>query len=68
MFLLFLIYVVVIFLSLFKSNRCEFRKLILKFVDDESGLHHGYVVVNYNKMNLYLVDNILVVQFYGRLL
>ena len=34
-----------------------YRKLILKFVDDENGLHHGYVVVNCNKLNLYLVDN-----------
>ena len=44
-----------------------YRKLILKIEGDESGLHHGYVVVSCNMLNLYLVDNNLV-HFYGRLL
>ena len=44
-----------------------YRKLILKFVDDESDLHQVYVVVDYNKLNLYLVDNNLV-YFCGHLL
>ena len=43
------------------------RNLILKFVDDESGLHHEYVVVSCIILNLYLVDNNLV-RFYWRLL
>ena len=37
-----------------------YRKLILKFVDGESGLHHVHVLVDYNRLNLYLVDNNLV--------
>ena len=44
-----------------------YRKLVLKFVDDESGLRHGYVMISYNNLNLCLVDNNLV-HFYGRLL
>ena len=36
-------------------------------MDNGSGLHHGYVVVDYCKMNLCLVDNNLLC-FYGRLL
>ena len=43
-----------------KSIRYVYRKLILKFLDDESGLDHEYVMVDYNKLNLCLVDNILV--------
>ena len=46
-----------VFYLYLKSIRRGYRKLILKFVDDESGLHHGYVVVDYNKLNLCLVDN-----------
>ena len=42
-------------------------KLILKFVDDENGLHHEYVVVNCIILNLHLVDNNRV-HFYWRLL
>ena len=49
-----------VFYLYLKSIRYVYRKLILKFVDDESGLHHVYVMVNYNKLNLYLVDNIIV--------
>ena len=43
-----------------KSIRYVCRKLIVKFVDDESGLHHGYLVVNCNLLNLFLVGNNLV--------
>ena len=43
------------------------RTLILKIVDDESDLHNGYVVLDYNILNFYLVDNNLV-YFYGHLL
>ena len=50
-----------------KSIRYGYQRLILKFVDDESGLHHVYVMVDYNRLNLYLVDNIIV-NFYGHLL
>ena len=42
-------------------------KLILKLVDDGSGIHHGYVVVDYSKLNLCLAENNLV-HFFGRLL
>ena len=56
-----------VFYLYLKSIRCVYRKLILKFVGDESGLHHGYVVVNYSKLNLCLVDNKLV-HFFGHLL
>ena len=50
-----------VFYLYLKSIRCRYRKLISKFVDDESGLHHGYVVVvDYKKLNLCLVDNHLV--------
>ena len=49
------------------SIRCMYRKIILNFVEDESGLHHGCVMVNCNKLNLYLVDNNFV-HFYGYLL
>ena len=38
-----------------------------KFVDDESGLHHVFVKVGYNKLNLCLVDNNLL-HFYEHLL
>ena len=55
------------FLSLIKSIRCVYRKLILKFVGDQSGLHHGYVVVSCNILNLFMVDKNLV-HFNGRLL
>ena len=64
--LLFGIFIYVFYLYL-KSIRYLYRKLILKFVDDESGLHHEYVMVDYNKLNLCSVDNILV-YFYGHLL
>ena len=43
------------------SLQCVYWRLILKIVDDESGLHHGCVVVDYNKLNLCLVDNNLAV-------
>ena len=43
------------------------RTLVLKFVSDESDLHHGCVMVNYLKLNLCLVDNNFV-HFYWRLL
>ena len=33
------------------------------FVGDESGLHLGIVVVDYNTLNLYLVDKNLVLFF-----
>ena len=56
-----------VFYPYLKSTRYGYRKLILKIVVDKSGLHHGYVVVDYNKMNLCLVDNKLL-HFYGRLL
>ena len=36
-----------VFFLCLKSIRCVYRKLILKFVDDESDLHRGYVVVEY---------------------
>ena len=35
-----------------KFIRCVYRELILKFVDDESDLHRGYVVVDYNILTL----------------
>ena len=44
-----------------------YRKLILKFVVDERGLDHKYVVVSCNILNPYLVENNLV-HFYARLL
>ena len=50
-----------------KSNRCVYQKLILKSVDDESGLDHEYVVINCKKLNLYLVGKNFV-HFYWRLL
>ena len=50
-----------------KSIRYVYRKLTLKFVDAESGLHHVYVRVDYSKWYLCLVGNILV-DFYGLLL
>ena len=56
-----------VFYLYLKSIRYVYRKLILNFVDDENGLHQVYVMVDYNKLNLYLVDNILV-YFYGHLL
>ena len=34
-----------------------FRKLFLRFVDDENDLHRGCVVVNCNILILYLVGN-----------
>ena len=52
---------------LFKILSGVYRKLVLKFVDEESGLHHGCGVVSCNKLNPYLVDNNLL-HFYGRLL
>ena len=56
-----------VFYLYLKSILCVYRRLILKFVDDESGLHHGYVIVSYNKLNLCLVDKNRV-RCYGRLL
>ena len=56
-----------VFYRYLKSIRYVYRKLILKFVDDESDLHHMYVTVDYNVLNPYLVDNDLVC-FYGHLL
>ena len=37
-----------VFYLCLKSNFCVYRKLILKFVDDESDFHRGYVVVDCN--------------------
>ena len=51
----------------FKIHSVCVEEVNFKFVGDESDLHHGCVLVNYNKLNLCLVDNNLV-HFYGRLL
>ena len=74
---LFIFAFVTIFLLLFGSFHCVFclclksiryvyRKLISKFVDDESSLHHVRVTVIYNKLNPCWVNNNLV-HFYERL-
>ena len=55
-FVIFVNFFCVFYLCL-KSIRCGYRRLILNFVDNESGLHRGYVVVDYNKLNLCSVDN-----------
>ena len=60
-------FVICAFYLCLKSNRYVYRKLVLKFVADESGLHSGYVVINYNILNLCLVDNSIVC-FWRRLL
>ena len=46
-----------VFLLCLKSIRCVYRKLILKFVDDENNLHGGYVVVDCNILILLWVGN-----------
>ena len=37
-----------VFYNCLKYIRCVYRKLILKFVDDENDLHRGDLVVDYN--------------------
>ena len=50
-----------VFLFLLKIHSVYVPEAIFKkFVDDESDLHRGYVVVGYNKMILWLVENNLV--------
>ena len=44
-----------------------YRRLILEFVDDENDLYHVCVMVDYNILNLYLVENDFVC-FYEHLL
>ena len=56
-----------VFYLFLKSIRYVYQKLISKFVDDESGLHHVCITVGYNKLNPCWVDNNLV-HFYERLL